>query len=195
MEGDKVLDFVFHGGRPCLDFFNTVRRRKDPYSPTQDLLIQNDGLKNWILTAQQHSRWASQYPRLSSAASDDPVPEHILEQAIQLRGSIGRFLSKTFTQEDIHMVNQLARARPYWEFSKGEEALLAIDSLELDRALGCVAEDCIQLFSSDLAQKIKECAEERCGIVFLDRSNGGKRNWCSMKECGNRSKVSRFARK
>lgn len=195
MEEAKILDFVFHGGRPCLDFFNTIRRRKDPYSPTQDLLTRQDGLKNWILKGQRHSGWASQYPRLSFDAAAGPIPEHMLAQAVQLRSAIGRFISKTCTQEDICMVNQLARATPCWELSRDKGALSAKDNLELDGILAIVAEDCIQLFSSELHQKIKECAEERCGIVFLDRSNGGKRNWCSMKECGNRSKVSRFARK
>ncbi|WP_019673665.1 CGNR zinc finger domain-containing protein [Psychrobacter lutiphocae] len=38
-------------------------------------------------------------------------------------------------------------------------------------------------------------AYERCGIVFLDKSRGNNRNWCSMKTCGNRAKVARFADK
>jgi predicted RNA-binding Zn ribbon-like protein len=30
---------------------------------------------------------------------------------------------------------------------------------------------------------------ERCRMLFLDRSRGRRRRWCSMAECGNRAKV------
>lgn len=189
----RDLDFVFHGGRPCLDLFNTVRRRKDPYTQTQDLLARKDGLKTWLLKAQRQSGWASDFPRLSATAADSPVPDSIQSQATELRTSIGRLLSRKFSSDDIRTVNQLAQARACWQFSTGGRKLSAQDNLELEGALGLIAEDCIQLFSSSLSRNIKECAEERCGIVFLDKSNGAQRNWCSMKQCGNRSKVARYA--
>jgi predicted RNA-binding Zn ribbon-like protein len=33
---------------------------------------------------------------------------------------------------------------------------------------------------------VRLCADEGCGWLFLDRSNGGKRHWCRMADCGNR---------
>ncbi|XOZ32831.1 CGNR zinc finger domain-containing protein [Halomonadaceae bacterium KBTZ08] len=191
MADPQLLDFVFHGGRPCLDLFNTVRRRKDPYSQTQDLLAETDGFREWLLKAQRQAGWATLYPPLSTSAAQNPVPAGIQNQAIELRNLIGRFLTRACSADDIETVNQLAQARPCWQLSTDGGALSAQDNLELEGALGVIAEDCAHLFASDLSRNIKECAEERCGIVFLDKSNGAQRHWCSMKECGNRSKASR----
>lgn len=192
MGDPQLLDFVFHGGRPCLDLFNTVRRRKDPYSQTQDLLAREEGFREWLLKAQRQSGWATLFPPLSTGAAHDPVPASIQNRVIELRSLIGRLLTRHFSVEDIETVNQLAQARPSWQLSADGGVLSAQDNLELDGALGVIAEDCAQLFASDLSSNIKECAEERCGIVFLDKSNGAQRHWCSMKECGNRSKASRY---
>lgn len=192
---DPKLDFVLYGGCPSLDLFNTLRRRKDPSSPTTDLLRQDDGLKKWLLKAQKKATWASLMPPLSPSIKSQSVSSEVQDQAIQLRDIIGRLIDNSFSSYDIERLNELARLRPYWELSIQGGELNTKNTLELEALLGLVAEDCIQLFTSDLSQNIKECAQERCGIVFLDRSNGAKRNWCSMKTCGNRAKASRFSEK
>jgi predicted RNA-binding Zn ribbon-like protein len=38
--------------------------------------------------------------------------------------------------------------------------------------------------------RLKVCAE--CRWLFLDRSRNGSRLWCSMNECGGRSKMRRY---
>lgn len=37
--------------------------------------------------------------------------------------------------------------------------------------------------------KVGSCEDETCGWLFLDRSQAGRRRWCSMDDCGNRAKV------
>jgi len=39
--------------------------------------------------------------------------------------------------------------------------------------------------------KVRQCANPRCGVLFLDDSKAGKRRWCSMSACGNRAKAQR----
>jgi len=39
--------------------------------------------------------------------------------------------------------------------------------------------------------RLRQCANERCGWLFLDESRGGNRRWCSMEECGNQAKARR----
>lgn len=189
------LDFVFYGGCASLDFFNTLRRRKDPKSPTQDLLQQDDGLKKWFLKAQKKSTWASSIPPLSECAMSQPVSAKVESQAIQVRGIIERLINKNASSHDIKKLNDLAQLRPHWELSLNDGVLIAKSTLDLEALLGYVAEDCMQLFTSDISTNIKECAQERCGIIFLDRSNGAKRNWCSMKTCGNQAKALRSIEK
>ncbi len=46
------------------------------------------------------------------------------------------------------------------------------------------------LITGDLS-RVKRCADEICGWFFLDLSKNKSRRWCSMKDCGNRTKVKR----
>jgi predicted RNA-binding Zn ribbon-like protein len=41
-------------------------------------------------------------------------------------------------------------------------------------------------------QRLKKCPGPRCGWLFLDATKNGRRQWCSMADCGNRSKVTRY---
>lgn len=197
---ESKLDFVFYGGRPCLDLYNTVRRRKDVQTDTQDLLDNAEAFKRWVLKAQTKSDWSNLIPPLSENVKDIELTDHkaaeqIKHQAILLRDIVARFLHKNYTQKDIEVVNQLSKLRPIWNLSTDDNELSVLANLDLEGVLGLIAEDIIQLISSEQSNRIKECAHERCGIVFLDKSRGNNRNWCSMKTCGNRAKVARFSDK
>ena len=56
-------------------------------------------------------------------------------------------------------------------------------------ALGTIARDAAELVGGRDAASIRRCQEPRCAMLFIDRSRGHRRRWCSMAECGNRSKV------
>lgn len=185
------LDFVFYGGCASLDLYNTLRRRKDPKSASQDLLQQDNGFKKWFLEAQKKTSWASSIPSLSERAMSQPVSVEVESQALQVRGIIERLINKRASSHEIKKLNDIAQLRPHWELSLNDGLLAAKNTLDFEALLGYVAEDCIQLFTSNISINIKECAQDRCGIIFLDRSNGAKRNWCSMKTCGNRAKALR----
>ena len=43
--------------------------------------------------------------------------------------------------------------------------------------------------------RLRECAAPECGTWFVDTSKGGRRRWCSMARCGNRTKAARHRRK
>ncbi len=51
------------------------------------------------------------------------------------------------------------------------------------------------LIASPTSDRLRGCANAECGWLFVDRSRAGKRRWCSMAECGNRSKVRRHYRR
>lgn len=56
------------------------------------------------------------------------------------------------------------------------------------QALSTVARDAIELFSSTLAERIRICAADDCGLLYVDTSRPGSRRWCSMEWCGDRAK-------
>lgn len=55
--------------------------------------------------------------------------------------------------------------------------------------LSTVAREAVDLFSGPYGRRIRECAGERCYLLFADTSRPGRRRWCSMERCGNRHKV------
>jgi predicted RNA-binding Zn ribbon-like protein len=61
--------------------------------------------------------------------------------------------------------------------------------------LGPVLLDAADLLTSGKFAKIRQCSDEACGWLFLDRSQAGKRRWCSMADCGNRYKARRYYRR
>ncbi|MEV4073057.1 CGNR zinc finger domain-containing protein [Nonomuraea fuscirosea] len=39
--------------------------------------------------------------------------------------------------------------------------------------------------------RLTTCTSDRCGLRFEDRSQEGRRRWCSMTRCSNRTKAQR----
>ncbi|MGH7627153.1 MAG: CGNR zinc finger domain-containing protein, partial [Gemmatimonadaceae bacterium] len=52
--------------------------------------------------------------------------------------------------------------------------------------------DAVDLLRSDDVHRIRQCANDPCGWLFLDRSRNGSRRWCSSAECGNEMRVRHF---
>jgi predicted RNA-binding Zn ribbon-like protein len=48
-----------------------------------------------------------------------------------------------------------------------------------------------ELLISPAYERVRSCPGGGCGWLFLDRT--GRRRWCTMSTCGNRSKARRFA--
>src|SRR5262249_39089385 len=41
-------------------------------------------------------------------------------------------------------------------------------------------------------RRIRKCGASDCDVYFIERSKGHRRQWCSMKNCGNREKQRRW---
>ena len=190
------LDFLFYGGRPSLDFVNTLRRRKDPSTPTRDLLADK-GIRVWFERARAQAAWATELPGL---VPDMGPSDLLIDNGTDLRQAILSLVENEFDtaadganphQAAQAVLNDYAKGAPL-TYQVGGDGLL-LPSANPETILSFVASDAIRLFSSAASQCVKVCAHERCGIVFEDRSNGMRRQWCSMKDCGNRAKVARYA--
>ena len=51
------------------------------------------------------------------------------------------------------------------------------------------------LLTSKHYRKVRRCAGEGCELVFVDRTPGSPRKWCSMKACGSKVKALRHYRR
>lgn len=48
-----------------------------------------------------------------------------------------------------------------------------------------------RLLESEDRQRLRQCRDETCGWLFLDRTKNGSRVWCSSADCGNRTRARR----
>lgn len=69
------------------------------------------------------------------------------------------------------------------------------DAVGFDAVMSSVARDALTLFGTSLAERLRECENPKCQLMFVDRSRPGKRQWCSMGRCGNLIKVARHRSK
>lgn len=205
----RQLSFVFYGERPALDFANTLRRRKDPLHPTVDLLHDRSDFASWLNQARRATSWARELPELV----ETPMPINqesvtALREAVLLLAehSLGmNTLSSFELSSTIEVLNEWSTRRPLLQLdtqsfsphllhSKESDLRKTLaKNLELEQALGFVAADAVALFGTNDRQRLKICGHERCGILFEDRSNDLRRQWCSMKDCGNRAKARRYS--
>jgi predicted RNA-binding Zn ribbon-like protein len=48
-----------------------------------------------------------------------------------------------------------------------------------------------RLFEDEDLSRLRQCDDDDCGWLFLDRSKNGSRRWCSSADCGNRARARR----
>ncbi|MGW0805179.1 CGNR zinc finger domain-containing protein [Nonomuraea sp. NPDC002799] len=172
------MDWVWDGGRPSLDFVNTYRSRK---SGGWELLREPADLVAW-LTAAGHGTARADGARLARARD--------LREAISR--CVDAALAATVPDPaDLELVND-------WAARRRAAVLQLAPDLSLVRlpppdpgeaALAEIAYDAVALLGGDERRQLRVCASATCGLRFTDRSNAGKRQWCSMSRCGNREKV------
>mgnify|MGYP001095765587 CR=1 FL=1 len=176
-------DWIWHGGRPCLDLVNTLRERWS--AAPRELLASPADLAEWLLVAE-----------LVDGAAD--VGAGLLAEGRGLREAIDHVLrAERPRPEDVALVDEWAGravpppARLRLDAAGRLRADLPRAADGAERALALVAADAVALVAAGAVAQVRVCAHERCGLRFLDRSPARNRQWCSMRRCGNRTKAAR----
>jgi predicted RNA-binding Zn ribbon-like protein len=169
------MEWVFDGGRPCLDLVNTLRSRHDG---GVELLTGPDALAEWLSLA-------------GFTTGPVPVTAGNVLAAKALREAVDRVL-RAPEEMDVGLVNNAAASAP----APPPRLVLAEGSLRREVpapkdpvavAFAALAADAIDLAASDAEVRI--CAADDCGLRFCDASPRRNRQWCSMARCGNRAKA------
>ena len=190
--GERLFEFV--GGRPCLDFSNTMggdRRTRDDL-PTYAELVSWARQGGLVTPAQARAL-------LLRARREPAAAARTLEAAVQLRGALFRTFTalaeeKRPAQADLEALNRaLAVALPHRRLMQsGREIALGWGaSDDLDRMLWPVVQDAADLLAHGEQRPIKMCGAEDCSWLFVDESRNHSRRWCTMKDCGNVAKARR----
>jgi predicted RNA-binding Zn ribbon-like protein len=195
--GTNAATLKLLGGRLSLDFANTADWHASDH-PVEFLTSYSD-LVAWsqrvgILTDHQAQRL------LKKAARRPEDATAVLERAIALREAIYRMFTAishgrppqaadlaTFNAELSEALAQsriVSTAQGFtWDWVGAEDAL--------DQMLWPVVHDAAGLLTSEDLDRVGQCADDRCGWLFLDTSRNRSRRWCSMENCGNRAKARR----
>ncbi|WIX80225.1 CGNR zinc finger domain-containing protein [Amycolatopsis carbonis] len=170
------MEWVFDGGRPCLDLVNTLRDRYQ--AEGTELLTSPEALTEWLSLA-------------GLIEGRVRATEEDLETAKWLREAVNRLVTTQPARQDVELVNKIVE-EPL------PHARLRLAGGELHKAartprnpvaaaFALIAIDVIELVTSPV--DVRVCAAEDCGLRFADASPRRTRQWCSMSRCGNRAKA------
>ncbi|ALG08646.1 CGNR zinc finger domain-containing protein [Kibdelosporangium phytohabitans] len=168
------MDWIFDGGRPCIDLVNTRRNRHlDGY----ELLTDPARLAEWLVLA-------GHVERPQRVTAED------LALAIDLREAVDRLTRGTVQAADVRLVNRIAAQVPVPQLrieDDGPRRVMRSSAGPVRTALAELAADAIDLVTAGSLVRI--CAFDDCGVRFHDTSPKHNRQWCSMARCGNRAKA------
>ncbi|MCU7823624.1 CGNR zinc finger domain-containing protein [Kitasatospora sp. DSM 101779] len=160
-------------GEPlALDLLNTRWRNGQ-----QDLLADLDGYRIWLSSA--------------GLADRCPADEASLTAVKAARGALDLLVADPGSTEGAAALNAvLAHGRVRHSLGPDGPAETAEADPPQQLAAWLAADDYLSLLRRG-AHRIKQCAHPACILHFFDTSQNGRRRWCSMALCGNRSKAAR----
>ena len=178
------------GGRPALDLVNTRRER---WRRNVECLVSDDDAIAWLVAAE-----LLQQPL--------PPPRDVAREARDLREAIDACVRAAVAGEapDARAVRQidnwlvLASVRPLFALGGDGQPQLGerAPTESARRALGLVALDAARMLgTAEERARVRICGSETCSARFYDRSQAGRRRWCSMQACGNVEKARRHRAK
>lgn len=193
----SVGKFPLLGGELCLDFINTIDWRRGPRQ--KDFIPAYNDLLDWSESTNViDSATAKRLRKKASALPGEAEASH--QRAIGMREALYTIFSaiaagKSAPGQSIARFNKalaaLTSKSGLCAHSNGFDWTWTGPQDDFDLPLWPVAESALRLLTSADVQRVGECLSENCGWLFLDASKNRKRQWCSMKGCGNREKARR----
>jgi len=190
--------FEYIGGDLSTDFTNTRSGRYEGpghehlqnYADLVEFLRQGEMLrpalaKRLIAEAERRPEKAAQMHR----------------RAIALRDAIWRAFArvaagKEASRDDVEVISrETADAFGHAQLAKTEGGFgwEWPDTDELARPLWPIARAASDLLTDDHERAhLRECADDTCAWLFVDRTKNHSRRWCDMNGCGSRNKVREF---
>jgi predicted RNA-binding Zn ribbon-like protein len=194
VEGKRQV-FEFSGGRLCLDFANT-RYGRASVQPKEFLHGYADfvawGEQAGVITREEMERFSQVEIRHPEEASSALKHAKVVREAIhRIFSGVAEELAQN--EADLDILNaELALAMSesrIIETGNGFDWGWAGSKKTPREMLRPVVRSAADLLTSDDLYRVRECANEDCGWLFMDTSKNKSRRWCEMKTCGNRAKA------
>ena len=193
---DRADPFEWSGGHPALDLVNTLDER--PFeSPIENLATYQNLVRFTELAKLIEPSMAVRLRKL-----DDPACERIARRARKLREHVYRLLSAAHAAQSVPQADLDAITAAVQAAHKAR-ALVTPSSTGLASHIWSPAEAPeIPVHACALAverllvevdrERIRKCGAFDCEVYYVDTSKARLRQWCSMKNCGNREKQRRW---
>jgi predicted RNA-binding Zn ribbon-like protein len=195
-EASSVVTLL--GGRLALDFVNAPSY---PTAPFRELSWEDLIAFLEAAAIVSHDRGSE---LLALSQTDPHTAEMLLARAAKLRRALNLALTALVNSKPIERlwvdpINEILR------ITEGHDELVVHASgwkLEfiareggMDWLLAAIARSAAEILVEGPQARVRVCANPGCGLFFCDTSRTHRRRWCSMAVCGNRNKVSSFARR
>ena len=198
-KGPPRFQFDLSGGALCLDFANTVSRRKIPDEICDHLTTYGD----LLAFATQSLYFPAEFAHKLSAASEanPQAADRTLQTGEQLREAIYRTFhacteGRSAAADDLRLIQDVTvdgwKHKYLTKLGPRYQWILKGDDAQFDRLLWPIAQSAADLLTSDKFKNVRMCEAATCAWLFLDESRNHSRRWCDMKVCGNREKARRY---
>jgi len=193
---DRSDPFEWNGGHPALDLVNTIDERPSD-APIDNLRSYRDLVRFAELARLVDPSTAARLRKLNG-----PMCASVVKRTRVLRENLYRLLAaiharRPFPRNELsaiagairtaHAARTLAAtassglACHSWILPAGADVPLHACALAIERLLVEVDR-----------RRIRKCGAPDCDVYYVDTSKGHRRQWCSMKNCGNREKQRRW---
>lgn len=182
------------GGRLAVDFANVGLKR--PHLSWEELV---DFLERARIISSERSSQLIALPE-----TDLHTAEALLLRANALRDALRKIFLALTGKEELE-TERTVSVNDILRITEGHDELVAdngkwrIEFIAreggLDWLLAAIARSGAEIVVEGESARLRQCANNKCGLFFCDTSRTHRRRWCSMSTCGNRHKVAAFARK
>lgn len=196
----RLPPFRYVGGDPALDFVNTVDWTARGL--IHEKLVDYEALLHWAAGAGVLGPGdAAALRRLAAASPADAAAA--MERVRGLRHAMHEIFLAAAQGEppsgpaleafnaalsDAEAHGAVAVAEPDGRLVREWRGLGA----RLSGVLWPVLHAAAALLTSPEMARVRACAGEDCGWMYVDRSRNGMRRWCEMETCGSRAKARRY---
>jgi predicted RNA-binding Zn ribbon-like protein len=192
----RAADLV--GGHIALDLANTVTARD---SVARDWLADTAAALDWAAhTGQFTARETAALEQRARAAPRKAAAA--LARLKQLREALctacaALALGRTPDAAALQVLDKAAASAAQAARLQLRDGVLArrwrVEDSGLDLPAHRIAAQAVELLEQLAVERLRICAGQDCGWLFLDTSKSGRRRWCDMATCGNSAKAARFA--
>jgi predicted RNA-binding Zn ribbon-like protein len=188
--GFPIEKIRLDGGRPCLDFVNTIHDRFAPVP--QDYLATAPQYLEWCLRMQLLNRQEAEHITAAVSVMDEVrgFREHLHALlSARIDGAAAPANALRECDRWLHQAWSTLSLDP----ASPEGVSWPAAALDARLPLKRIALSALELLRTAKPHRLKRCASpDSCGWLFYDDSKGAQRRWCSMEACGTVEKMRRY---